>query len=97
MLHTDDTIAALATAPGEAGLAVVRVSGPRALPVADAVFRGRAPLAAAATHTLHHGWAVEPGSERLDECKISDLFLVAQGVDSLRSLHPLIDPLLYPA
>uniref|UniRef100_A0A832I2S3 tRNA modification GTPase MnmE n=1 Tax=Eiseniibacteriota bacterium TaxID=2212470 RepID=A0A832I2S3_UNCEI len=67
MLNTDDTIAALATAPGEAGLAVVRVSGPRALPVADAVFRGRAPLAAAATHTLHHGWAVEPGSERLDE------------------------------
>jgi tRNA modification GTPase len=52
----DDTIAAIATPAGEAGLAVVRVSGPRALAIADAVFRGRAPLAAAAGHTLHHGW-----------------------------------------
>jgi tRNA modification GTPase len=52
----DDTIAAIATPPGEAGLAVVRVSGPAAIGVADAVFRGRAPLSRAAGHTLHHGW-----------------------------------------
>ena len=56
----DDTIAALATAPGSAGLAVLRVSGPRALAIADAVFRGAAPLAEARGHTLHHGWAVWP-------------------------------------
>ena len=34
----DDVIAAIATAAGPAGLAVVRVSGARALKVADAVF-----------------------------------------------------------
>jgi tRNA modification GTPase len=56
----DDTIAAIATAPGAGGLAVVRVSGPRALAVADAVFRGGASLASAPSHTLHHGWAVWP-------------------------------------
>ncbi len=61
----DDTIAAIATPPGEAGLAVVRVSGARALAVADAVFRGRAPLADAAGHTLHHGWL--GAGERVDE------------------------------
>src|SRR5437867_2007836 len=59
----DDTIAALATAPGPAGLAVLRLSGPRALAVADAVFRGATPLSRAAGHTLHHGWAVWPAAE----------------------------------
>ncbi|UBV43285.1 tRNA uridine-5-carboxymethylaminomethyl(34) synthesis GTPase MnmE [Deinococcus taeanensis] len=36
-----DTIAAIATAPGSAGVGIVRVSGPDALRVADSVFRGR--------------------------------------------------------
>ena len=69
MQPLDDTIAAIATAPGTAGLAVVRVSGPSAIAVADAVFRGRAALATVAGHTLHHGWAVEAarGDARLDE------------------------------
>src|SRR5439155_16066028 len=55
----EDSIAAIATAPGTAGLAVVRVSGADALAVAGAVFRGGAPLASVAGHTLHHGWAVD--------------------------------------
>ena len=69
----DDTIAAIATAPGVAGLAVLRVSGARALAVADAVFRGAIRLADAASHTVHHGWAVRPAdrdvpvSGRIDE------------------------------
>jgi len=40
-LGLSDTIAAVATAPGSAGVGIVRVSGPRALALADAVFRGR--------------------------------------------------------
>jgi tRNA modification GTPase len=68
----DDTIAAIATAPGTAGLAVVRVSGREAFAVAGRVFRGSAALADAPTHTLHHGWVVWPGAadgagERMDE------------------------------
>jgi tRNA modification GTPase len=58
----DDTIAAIATAPGAAGLAVLRVSGTDALAIADAVFRGVTPLAHVPGHTLHHGWAVWPGT-----------------------------------
>ncbi len=61
----DDTIAAIATAPGEAGLAVVRVSGPAALALADRVFRGGPPLSTAGASTLHHGWLA--GDERVDE------------------------------
>lgn len=67
----DDTITAIATATGTGGLAVIRVSGTDALRVSDAIFRGAAPLAAVAGHTLHHGWAVavNGGGEatRLDE------------------------------
>lgn len=56
-----DTIAAIATAPGPSGLAVVRVSGPRAFDVVSPVFRGRRPLGEAPSHTLHHGWALGQG------------------------------------
>jgi len=62
MRPLDDTIAAIATAPGAAGLAVVRLSGPRAVAAADAVFRGAQPLEGAGANTLHHGWAVWPGA-----------------------------------
>jgi tRNA modification GTPase len=66
MLALDDTIAAIATAPGAAGLAVVRISGGDALAIASRVFQGRAPLGRAATHTLHHGWVMADGA-RVDE------------------------------
>jgi len=65
-LVLDDTIAAIATAPGAAGLAVVRLSGRDALAVADRVFRGRSSLESVASHTLHHGWVMD-GENRVDE------------------------------
>ncbi len=58
----DDVIAAIATAPGTAGLAVVRVSGRDAVAVADAVFDAPAGLVAAAPNSAHHGWARWPGA-----------------------------------
>ena len=55
----DDTIAAIATPLGEGGLAVIRISGPRALMIADASFQpiGKPALkpSAAPTHTVHYG------------------------------------------
>lgn len=39
----NDTIAAIATAPGEGAISIVRVSGPKSLEVADAIFSCRAP------------------------------------------------------
>ncbi|MBU0678690.1 MAG: tRNA uridine-5-carboxymethylaminomethyl(34) synthesis GTPase MnmE [Verrucomicrobia bacterium] len=52
----EDTIAAIVTAPGEAGVAIVRVSGPKAFEIADAIFegKGRRP-SEAGTGTFLHG------------------------------------------
>ena len=55
----DDTIAAIATPLGEGGLAIIRISGPEALAIADRCFEPRSANAprpsAAASHTLHFG------------------------------------------
>lgn len=42
-----ETIAAIATAPGEGAVAIVRVSGPDSLGIADRIFRGTPPLPSA--------------------------------------------------
>lgn len=57
----EDTIAAVVTPLGPGGLGVVRVSGPRALSVAAAVFRASSPLDQVPTHTLHHGTLLHDG------------------------------------
>lgn len=64
--YTHDTIAAIATAPGAAGLAVVRVSGTEAFAIASRVFPGT-DFETAQSHTLHHGWAEDGDGTRLDE------------------------------
>jgi len=66
-MHNGDTITAIATAPGVSAVAIVRVSGPEAVGVADAVFRGRAPLSRAAGFTVHYGSAVDRSGETVDE------------------------------
>ncbi|MGA3266737.1 MAG: tRNA uridine-5-carboxymethylaminomethyl(34) synthesis GTPase MnmE [Verrucomicrobiota bacterium] len=72
----EDTIAAIATPVGEGGLAVVRLSGPQALAVADRSFRpvGRnsAKPSAAATHTIQYGKIVRQGQE-VDEVLLAVL------------------------
>ncbi|MDN3506055.1 MAG: tRNA uridine-5-carboxymethylaminomethyl(34) synthesis GTPase MnmE [Simkaniaceae bacterium] len=59
-----DTIAAIATPPGEGGIAVIRISGPKALKVADAVFSG--PVHDYKTHTVHFG-KIHSKGEIIDE------------------------------
>src|SRR6266545_3787589 len=70
----DDTIAAIATPLGEGGLAVVRLSGPQALAVADRAFVpvGKSSLkpSAAPTHTIQYGKIVRQG-RTVDEVLLS--------------------------
>jgi len=70
----DDTIAAIATPLGEGGLAVIRLSGPQALAVADKSFEpaGKHSLkpSAAPTHTIHYGRIVRHG-RTVDEVLVS--------------------------
>ncbi len=66
----DDTIAAIATPLGEGGLAVIRISGPAAVEVADRCFvsagKAAVKLSATPTHTIHYGRLVRDG-ETVDE------------------------------
>ena len=61
-----DTIAALATAPGRGGVAVVRVSGPAAFRIASAL-TGRAVDAAHAGRFFHAAFRAPGGTGPLDD------------------------------
>ena len=71
-----DTIAAIATPLGEGGLAVLRVSGPQALAIADRCFapKGNASKkpSDAASHTIHYGH-IERDGRVIDEVLVSVL------------------------
>ena len=59
----NDTIAAIATPLGEGGIAVIRISGPQALTIADACFQGTKILrpSQVKTHTVHYGHIYHAG------------------------------------
>jgi tRNA modification GTPase len=67
----DDTIAAIATPPGDGAIAVVRLSGPDALAITDHVFRGSTPLATAAGYTVHPGHLLHPSGTILDRVLVT--------------------------
>ncbi|HMX84061.1 MAG TPA: tRNA uridine-5-carboxymethylaminomethyl(34) synthesis GTPase MnmE, partial [Saprospiraceae bacterium] len=67
MLYSfDDTIIAISTAPGVGAIAVIRLSGSRAIELADKYFKGKN-LQKAASHTLHFGQLMTKTDEILDE------------------------------
>ncbi|QVL57649.1 MAG: tRNA uridine-5-carboxymethylaminomethyl(34) synthesis GTPase MnmE [Simkaniaceae bacterium] len=59
------TIAAVATPPGEGGIAVVRIAGAGALEVADQIFSG--PIQSYASHTVHFGKIIDMEGNVIDE------------------------------
>ena len=64
MLYSPDTIAALATAPGEGGIAIVRISGPEA----ESLLRGLfVPARDWENRRMYYGH-IREGEETLDEC-----------------------------
>lgn len=67
MIHTD-TIAAIATAMGNSGIGIVRISGDEAIEIADRVFRSRKneKIKDAQSHTIHYGYIYD-GDELIDE------------------------------
>lgn len=66
-LGLSDTIAAVATAPGSAGVGIVRVSGPEALNIADRLFRGRAQPSQTTGGRFLYGQFCDTSGEVLDE------------------------------
>lgn len=67
-----DTIAAISTPMGEGAIAIVRLSGPKAVETADRVYRGANRLKEVPTHTIHYGKLVEQKTEQVvDEVMVS--------------------------
>lgn len=67
-LAGNDTIAALSTAPGLGAIAVIRITGPDAISIADTIFKpkGRKDLSEAPSHTAVFG-EIRDGEEIIDE------------------------------
>jgi tRNA modification GTPase len=62
-----DTIAAIATPPGEGGIGIVRVSGEQAFPIAERLFRRRGGSKPLQSHRAYFGVIVDPATgETLD-------------------------------
>ena len=62
----NDTIAAISTPLGEGAIAVLRLSGPRAVAIAEEVFRGKTPVAQQTPRVQQFG-AIFDGGRKLDE------------------------------
>lgn len=63
-----ETIAAVATPPGEGGVAMIRISGDDAFEVADKVFSGN--LKKYQSHTAHYGKILNANGEKVDDVLI---------------------------
>ncbi len=72
-LNGDDTIVAVATPPGEGGIAVIRVSGKQAISLVEAFFNPSKSgnLRDQHTHTIHHGFFSDKKNERIDEVLVN--------------------------
>ena len=64
-----DTIAAISTPMGEGAIAIVRMSGPDSINIADKLFQsiGNKRLSEVASHTIHYGHIVDPATEEVVE------------------------------
>ncbi|MFP3723213.1 tRNA uridine-5-carboxymethylaminomethyl(34) synthesis GTPase MnmE [Niallia circulans] len=64
-----DTIAAISTPMGEGAIAIVRLSGPDSIKIADKLFKsiGNKKLSEVATHTIHYGHIMDPATNEVVE------------------------------
>lgn len=80
MFDTADTIAAIATPPGESGIGIIRLSGTKAYAVGDAIFRSHSqiPLAQRPDRSIQYGTIVDEQNRSIDEV----LLLIMKGPHS---------------
>lgn len=71
-MFIDDTIAAIATAPGEGGIGIVRISGEKSLEVAQSIFKSKSGkmIKDYNTRTLIYGKIVD-GEKVIDEVLVA--------------------------
>lgn len=66
--NTDDTIVAVATAPGSGAIGIIRLAGPESFTIAQRIFfpTSGTDVTSIASHTVTHG-TVQDGTETIDE------------------------------
>lgn len=69
-LPENDTIAAIATPYGMAGIGIIRISGPLSLTIAKRLFRS-SKKKSIESHRLYHGHLIDPSGEIIDEVLLS--------------------------
>lgn len=69
MYDINETIAAIATPPGEGAIGVIRLSGEKAIAITDKMFSGKN-LSEQPAHTIHYG-KIKEGEDVLDEVVVS--------------------------
>ncbi len=71
-MHLTDTIAAIATPPGEGGIGIVRLSGPEAEAIASRLFSTGRDISHFVSHRLYYGTIEDPTEKRtIDSCLMS--------------------------
>ncbi len=72
MPSSEDTIAAIATPIGQAGIGIIRISGPGSLEIAKTIFKPKTPQPFFKSHRLYMGYICDPASENIiDEVLLS--------------------------
>jgi len=66
-----ETIAAISTPAGEGAIALVRISGPNAIPIADKIFRGKESPLRFVSHVQHLGELVSESGNLIDQVMMS--------------------------
>lgn len=66
-----ETIAAVATPPGEGAIGIVRLSGPGAVSIVARLFRGARPLADVPSHMMVHGRIVDADEQLVDDVLVA--------------------------
>ncbi|MCR5460503.1 MAG: tRNA uridine-5-carboxymethylaminomethyl(34) synthesis GTPase MnmE [Acetatifactor sp.] len=87
MILKNDTIAAIATALSDSGIGIVRISGDKAIEIADSLIRsksGKRMIASAKSHTIQYGFVIDDeGSKEFEnssEFSVSDFFRIVDEV-----------------
>ena len=70
-MTVSDTIAAISTPPGEGAIALVRVSGAKAIQIADKMFRGKEQPSRFVSHVQHLGEIFSAENQLIDQVLLS--------------------------
>jgi len=87
----NDTIAAISTPIGESGIGIVRISGPKALEIAQEAFRDKnlniTKIKNILSHTVHYGFVIDPESGK----KIDEVILVLMKKPQTYTLEDIVE------